>query len=121
VVFNSFELLHVAKQVALGLAAVGYRAPVPAKGIPVAGDVGIATFKASLTNMLEGHYASEHDVEVASRIASAVCGGDIERGSLVDENWLLTNERKNFIALAQMPKTQARIAHTLNTGKPLRN
>jgi 3-hydroxyacyl-CoA dehydrogenase len=121
VVFNSFELLHVAKQVALGLAAAGYRAPLPARNIPVAGDVGIATFKASLTNMLEGHYASAHDVEVATRIATAMCGGEIERGSLVDETWLLTQERKNFIALAMQQKTQERIAYTLNTGKPLRN
>jgi 3-hydroxyacyl-CoA dehydrogenase len=121
VVFNSFELLHTAKQVALGLAAAGYRAPLPAKAIAVAGDVGIATFKASLVNMLQGHYVSEHDVEVATRIATALCGGVIERGSVVDEKWLLTIERKNFIALAVQSKTQARIAHTLSTGKPLRN
>jgi 3-hydroxyacyl-CoA dehydrogenase len=121
VVFNSYELLHTAKQVALGLAAAGYRAPLPAKNIPVAGDIGIATFKASLTNMLEGHYASAHDVEVATRIATAMCGGEIERGSLVDEQWLLNQERKNFIALALQKKTQERIAYTLNTGKPLRN
>ena len=121
VVFNSYELLHVAKQVALGLAAAGYRAPMPPKAVPVAGDVGIATFKASLTNMLEGHYASAHDVEVATRIATALCGGEIERGSLVDETWLLTVERKNFIALCKQQKTLERIAHTLNTGKPLRN
>jgi 3-hydroxyacyl-CoA dehydrogenase len=121
VVFNSYELLYVAKQLALGLAHAGYRAPLPLKAIPVAGDVGIATFKASLTNMLEGHFASAHDVEVATRIATAICGGDIERGSLVDEKWLLQVERKNFIALALQRKTQERIAHTLNTGKPLRN
>jgi 3-hydroxyacyl-CoA dehydrogenase len=121
VVFNTFELLFVAKQVALGLANAGYRAPLPAKGIAVAGDVGIATFKASLINMLEGHYASPHDMEVATRIATALCGGEIERGSLVDETWLLNTERKNFIALALQRKTQERIAHTLNTGKPLRN
>ena len=121
VVFNSYELLHVAKQVALGLAAAGYRAPMPPKAVPVAGDVGIATFKASLTNMLEGHYASAHDVEVATRIATALCGGEIERGSLVDETWLLSVERNNFIALCKQQKTLERIAHTLNTGKPLRN
>ena len=121
VVFNSFELLHTAKQVALGLAAAGYRAPLPAKAITVAGEVGIATFKASLVNMLQGHYVSEHDVEVATRIATALCGGVIERGSVVDEKWLLTVERKNFIELATQSKTQARIAHTLSTGKPLRN
>jgi len=121
IVFNSFELLHTAKQVALGLAAAGYRAPLPAKAIVVAGEVGIATFKASLTNMLQGRYVSEHDVEVATRIATALCGGVIERGSVVDEKWLLDVERKNFIALALQPKSQARIAHTLSTGKPLRN
>ena len=55
------------------------------------------------------------------RIADALCGGPIERGSLVDEQWLLDVERGHFVALAQMPKTQERIAHMLKTGKPLRN
>ena len=50
-----------------------------------------------------------------------LCGGVIERGSLVDEKWLLDLERKHFVELAQMPKTQERIAHTMATGKPLRN
>jgi 3-hydroxyacyl-CoA dehydrogenase len=58
---------------------------------------------------------------VASRIATVVCGGDVERGSTVDEQWLLDLEREHFIALGQMPKTQERILHTLTTGKPLRN
>ena len=44
-----------------------------------------------------------------------------DRFNLVDENWLLRLEREAFIELAQMPKTQERIAHTLTTGKPLRN
>ena len=51
----------------------------------------------------------------------ALCGGEIERGSAVDEQWFLDLERKHFVALAQMPKTQERIMHTLKTGKPLRN
>jgi len=58
---------------------------------------------------------------VSSRIADTLCGGEIERGSLVDEQWFLDLERKHFVALAQMPKTQERILHTLKTGKPLRN
>lgn len=121
VVMNSFELLYVAKVEALALARTGYRAPVPPRAIPVAGDVGIATIKAQLTNMKEGQFASAHDVEVATRIATVLCGGDIERGSLVDEEWLLRLERKNFVALALMDKTQQRIAYTLQNGKPLRN
>jgi 3-hydroxyacyl-CoA dehydrogenase len=121
VVFNAFELLYVAKQQARALAESGYRPPLPARQIPVAGDVGIATFKMMLVNMLEGRFISEHDFEVSSRIATVLCGGNVDRGSLVDEDWLIKLEREHFVALAQMPKTQARILHTLTTGKPLRN
>ncbi len=121
VVFNAYELLYVAKQQARALAESGYRPPLPARQIPVAGDVGIATFKMMLVNMLEGRFISEHDYEVSSRIATVLCGGMVDRGSLVDEDWLIKLERDHFVALAQMPKTQARIAHTLTTGKPLRN
>ncbi|MHB8911303.1 MAG: 3-hydroxyacyl-CoA dehydrogenase/enoyl-CoA hydratase family protein [Lysobacter sp.] len=121
VVFNAFELLHVAKAQARALAENGYRPPLPARRIQVAGDVGIATFKMMLVNMLEGCFISKHDYEIASRIATVICGGEVDRGSLVDEEWLLKLEREHFVALAQMPKTQERIAHMLKTGKPLRN
>ena len=121
VAFNAYELLHIAKQEALALAERGYRPPLPARRVQVAGDVGIATFKMLLVNMLEGRFISPHDYEIATRIATVLCGGEIDRGSLVDEDWLLRLEREHFVALAQMPKTQERIAHMLKTGKPLRN
>ena len=121
VVFNAFELLHVARAQARALADAGYRPPLPARRIQVAGDVGIATFKMMLVNMLEGRFISPHDYEIATRIATVLCGGDVDRGTLVDEEWLLRLEREHFVALAQMPKTQERIAHMLKTGKPLRN
>jgi 3-hydroxyacyl-CoA dehydrogenase len=121
VVFNTDELLYVAKSEARALADAGYRPPLPARAIPVAGDTGTASLKMMLVNMLEGRFISEHDFEIASRIADTLCGGPIERGASVDEQWLLDLERSHFVALAQMPKTQARILHTLKTGKPLRN
>jgi 3-hydroxyacyl-CoA dehydrogenase len=121
IVFNTHELLHVARAEARALAEGGYRPPLPARRVQVAGDVGIATFKMMLVNMLEGRFISEHDYEIATRIATVVCGGDVDRGSVVDEEWLLRLEREHFVALAQMPKTQERIAHMLKTGKPLRN
>jgi 3-hydroxyacyl-CoA dehydrogenase len=121
VVFNGFELLYVAKQVAASLAESGWRPPLPAHDIVAAGDVGTASLKMVLVNMLEGRFISQHDYEIASRIADTLCGGVIERGSLVDEKWLLDLERRHFVELAQMPKTQERIAHTMSTGKPLRN
>jgi 3-hydroxyacyl-CoA dehydrogenase len=107
--------------VADALADSGYRPPPPARAIPVAGDVGTATFKASLVNMQAGYFISDHDMDIATRIADTLCGGAIERGSHVDEEWLLALERKHFVELARTEKTQARIAHTMTTGKPLRN
>ena len=120
VVFNANELLYVAKNVAASLAESGWRPPLP-QATHVAGDVGTATFKAQLVNMLAGHFISEHDMDIATRIADTLCGGNIERGSTVDAQWLLDLERHHFMELAQMEKTQARIAHTMTTGKPLRN
>jgi 3-hydroxyacyl-CoA dehydrogenase len=119
--FNAFELLHIAKAQARGLAERGYRPPLPARRIRVAGDVGIATFRMLLVNMLEGRFISDYDNEIATRIATVLCGGEIDRGAVVDEDWLLQLERKHFVELAQQPKTQERIAHMLKSGKPLRN
>jgi len=121
VVFNAWELLHIARQEALALAGSGYRPPLPARRIRVAGDVGIATFRMLLVNMLEGRFISGYDDEIATRIATVLCGGEVDRGAVVDEDWLLRLERKHFVELAQQDKTQARIAHMLKTGKPLRN
>jgi len=39
----------------------------------------------------------------------------------VSEQYLLDLEREAFLSLCGDPKTQARIQHMLNTGKPLRN
>ncbi len=121
VVFNAYELLHVARQQAAALAEAGYRPPLPARAIRVAGDVGIATFKMLLVNMLEGRFVSPYDYEIAERIATVLCGGEVDRNAVVDEDWLIRLERRHFVELAQQEKTQARIGHMLKTGKPLRN
>ncbi|MGV6851679.1 MAG: 3-hydroxyacyl-CoA dehydrogenase/enoyl-CoA hydratase family protein [bacterium] len=121
IVFHSNEVLHVAKHEVIAMAEAGYRAPLPEQSIRVQGRDGVATIKLMLVNMLEGHFISEHDYEIASRIAEVLHGGDVDRNSIVDEEWLLKLERKHFVELAMMEKTQARIMHTLKTGKPLRN
>jgi 3-hydroxyacyl-CoA dehydrogenase len=121
VVMNRFELLHVALAQALALAEAGYRPPLKARNIPVAGATGIATLKGMLVNMREGNFISEHDYLIGSKIAHVMCGGELTPGSLVDESWFLDLERAAFIELLATEKTQARIEHTLKTGKPLRN
>jgi len=121
VVFHPAELLYVAKREARAMADAAVRPALPPAQIPVAGDTGIATLKMMLVNMKEGGFISEHDYEISSRIAEVLCGGEVEPGSLVDEQWLLDLERRNFVALAKTAKTQERIEHMLKTGKPLRN
>ncbi len=121
IVLNRFELLHVAREEANALNATAYRPPLPSRQIAVAGRAGIANFKAAMINMLEGGYISEHDYDIGCRVAETMCGGDIDAGSLVDEQWLLDLERKNFMELIATEKTQARIEHMLKTGNPLRN
>jgi len=121
IVLNRFELLHIAKQEALALNATDYRPPLHQRQIAVSGRVGIATFKASMVNMLEGGFISEHDYNIGCRVAETLCGGDVDAGSLVDEEWLLDLERRNFMELLATEKTQARIEYMLKNGKPLRN
>jgi len=121
VVMNAFELLHVARATARALAEAGYRPPLPPRNVPVAGRTGIATLEMMLVNLRDGGFISPYDFEVGLRIARVLCGGEVEPGSLVDETWLLDVERAEFMALLHNVKTQERIAHTLKTGKPLRN
>jgi len=121
VIMNADELLYVAKQQALALAASGYRPPLPGARFAVGGRVAAASIKMQLVNLLEGHFISPYDFEIGTRIAQVMTGGDLEPGTQVDEAWILALERRHFIELLKNPKTQERITHTLATGKPLRN
>ena len=121
VVMNPYEVLYVAKAQARALAESGYRPPPPARNIPVVGKTGFATLQMLLVNMRDGGFISAYDFEIGKRVARVVCGGEVEPGSLVDERWLLELERTELMALLRDERTQARIAHTLATGKPLRN
>jgi 3-hydroxyacyl-CoA dehydrogenase len=120
IVFNAYELLHVAKVEARAMFDAGYRAPMQAL-VPVAGRYGIATVSAQLVNMRDGGFISAHDYKLGAMIAAIVCGGDVDEGSLVNEQWLLDLERKAFMELLNHPKTQERIMGMMQTGKPVRN
>ena len=114
------ELLFVAINEARALFAGGYRAPHK-RLFPVAGRDGKATILGSLVNMRDGGFISQHDFHIASLIANVVTGGDVEPGTLVSEEYLMTLERRAFCSLIVQPKTQERILGMLNTGKPVRN
>jgi len=121
IVLNRFELLHIAKEEAKAMAASAHRPPLRQRQIAVAGRTGIATLKAAMVNMLQGGFISEHDYNIGCRVAETMCGGDVDAGSVVDEQWLLDLERRNFMELLATEKTQARMEYMLKNGKPLRN
>ncbi|MEI8171807.1 MAG: enoyl-CoA hydratase/isomerase family protein, partial [Rhodoferax sp.] len=120
VVPHKDELLFVAINEAKALFNGGYRAPHK-RLFAVAGRSGAATIKGSLVNMRDGGFISAHDFHIASLIANVLCGGDVDAGSLVSEDYVMTLERRAFCELLVHPKTQERIMGMMSTGKPVRN
>ena len=120
VVAHKDELLFVAVNEARAMAAQGYRAP-HRRSFPVAGRSGVATIRAQLVNMRDGGFVSAHDFHIGLLIAEVVCGGQLDAGTLVTEEYLMALERKAFCSLLTHPKTQERIMGMMSTGKPVRN
>ncbi len=114
------ELLFVALAQARAMYASGYRAP-QRRQFAIAGRNGLATIKGSLVNMRDGGFISQHDYKIGSMIANVVCGGDVDAGTLVTEDYLMALERQAFCALVTDAKTQERIMGMMATGKPVRN
>jgi len=121
ILFNQHEVLFVAILKARSLADAGYYPPQRPRHVKVAGRGGIATLEHQLVNQRDGGFISEHDYRVARATAVALCGGEVEAGSTVDEQWLLDVERQQFMGLVRTPETRERIVHMLENGKPLRN
>ncbi len=120
VVPNKDELLYVAIEQAKAMYEGGYRPPLK-RLFPVAGRDGKATITGQLVNMRDGGFISQHDFDVALKIAHVLTGGDVDPGTLVDEEYLMTLERQAFTSLLGHPKTHERIMGMLATGKPVRN
>ena len=120
VVPHKDELLHVATAQVHAMAEAGWRAPARTP-FPVAGRNALATIRGQLTNMRDGGFISAHDLHISMQIAEVLCGGDLDAGSMVTEEYLMQMERERFCALLDHPKTQERIMGMLQTGKPVRN
>jgi 3-hydroxyacyl-CoA dehydrogenase len=120
IAMNRDRQIADAKQTALGMVRGGYRPPQGGE-IRVLGEEFLAAGKLAIHMMVRGGYASEHDALVARKAAYILAGGGITSPQTVSEQYLLDLEREAFVSLCGERKTQERIAHTLKTGKPLRN
>jgi 3-hydroxyacyl-CoA dehydrogenase len=121
ITMNRDRVLHDAKSRAVALAEAGYRAPLPVTDIPAPGESVLAALRLGVYMLRQGEYASDHDVTVATHLAEVMCGGKVTPGTPVREQYLLDLEREHFLSLCGERKSQERIAHTLKTGRPLRN
>jgi 3-hydroxyacyl-CoA dehydrogenase len=117
---NGDWLAADAKQTAVAMARAEYRPPIPAT-IRVLGESFIAAAKLGVHQMLRGGYISEYDALVALKLAGVMAGGPLSSPQKVPEQCILDLERETFVSLCGEKRTQERIAHTLKTGKPLRN
>jgi 3-hydroxyacyl-CoA dehydrogenase len=125
---NRDRLVADAKEIALALVRSGYQ-PLAASWqegaqttqIKVLGEQFLAGAKLAIHMMMRGGYASEYDAHVGRKLANILAGGALTVPQLVSEQYVLDLEREAFVSLCGEKKTQERIAHTLKTGKPLRN
>lgn len=114
------RLIGDAKKKVLGL-ATNYRPKTPLTKIPAPGRNVASSVKSQLWNMKMGKFVTEYEAKIGGIIAEVICGGDVNGGTLVSEDYLLQLEREAFLKLCGQKKTSERIQHMLKTGKPLRN
>ena len=120
IAMNRDRQIADAKQTALAMVRAGYHPPAPAE-IRVLGEEFFAAAKLAVHMMVRGEYATEHDGVVARKLAYILAGGGITAAQNVPEQYILDLEREAFVSLCGERRSQERIAHTLKTGKPLRN
>ncbi len=125
---NQDRLVADAKEAALALARGGYKPPAASwqegaqtTQIKVLGEQFLAGAKLAIHMMLRGGYASEYDAHIGRKLANILAGGALTAPQMVSEQYVLDLEREAFVSLCGEKKTKERIAHTLKTGKPLRN
>ena len=121
VILNKKNQINFAKQTALNLHEAGYTKPIERTDIKVLGQQALGMFYVGADSMLEGGYISDHDKNIAKKIANVISGGNLSQQSFVSEQYLLELEREAFLSLCGERKTLERIQYMLKNGKPLRN
>ncbi len=119
ITMNRDRLLADAKAAALRLVD-GYIPPRPVE-LRLPGASGALGMRMAAEGYHKRGLATDHDVVVSTALADVLSGGPADLMDAVTEDQMLNLERHAFMRLARLPATLARIEHTLETGKPLRN
>jgi 3-hydroxyacyl-CoA dehydrogenase len=118
---NRDRLVADAKRTVLARAAAGYQPPPLRPAIPVGGPDVYAALALGVHLAHRAGRISDHDATVGRHLARILTGGDVPHRTTLTEQQLLDLEREAFLKLTGERKTLERIAHTLKTGKMLRN
>ena len=119
ITMNRDRLLADAKDRALALVD-GYAPPEkPCFHLP--GESGRVALAGVVREFRAKGMATPYDEVVAGRLAEVLTGGEADLIDLISETELLELERKALMVSIKDSRTQARIDHMLETGKPLRN
>jgi 3-hydroxyacyl-CoA dehydrogenase len=121
ITMNRDRLLGDARAAALQLAKSGYLPPRPRTDVPVAGEAGLAAIKLYLHIMRQAEYITAYDARIGAGLAHVLSGGELSGRQTVSEEYLLDLEREAFLSLCGEVKTQERMQHMLERGRPLRN
>lgn len=119
ITMNRDRLLADAKAKVLQLAE--HYAPPKAPIFSLPGKTAFAALTLALDGFHRMAKATDHDVTVGRALARVLSGGDTDVTKTLTETDLLALESSAFLGLARSKATEARVAHMLNTGKPLRN
>jgi 3-hydroxyacyl-CoA dehydrogenase len=120
ITMNRDRLLQDAKAVALSRVE-GYVPPRMRPAIRVGGAGLLAALKLGVHLGWRAGRLSDHDKTIGGKLAWILAGGNAPHETTLSEQQLLDLEREAFLSLCGERKTQERIAHTLKTGKTLRN
>lgn len=121
---NRERLVADAKARALARVAEGYAPPPPQNAVAVGGADVLATLLLGVHLAHRAGRLSDHDATIGRALARVISGGagaDVPHRTTVSEGYLLDLEREGFLSLCGERRTLERIAHTLKTGKTLRN
>ena len=118
--FNRDLLVSDAKRKVLELAGKNYAPPIR-RAFPAPGINGNAAASMYAMILRDSKMISDYDMELIKRLVFIMTGGGVSKGMMINEDYLLQLEREVFIELCKEPKTQQRMKHMLETGKPLRN
>ncbi len=117
---NGDRLLQDAKDTCLALIRAGYQPPLH-EPIRVNGERGLSAIEAYLYLTKTAGRISEYDQLVGTKLAYAMCGGRVAYRTPVSEEYLHDLEREAILSLLGQRKSQERMRHFLQTGRPLRN